>query len=114
MPVTVAEFQENFIHYLHLAARQDVFIMQDGEVIAKLTQPPIKALPQDTARENTMGERPHDGLPRQTGFPSKLTRRENSEDIERAINSLVGVLPDNGMTLEDYRAERLAKYENFD
>lgn len=38
MPVTVADFQENINHYLQLASKQDVFIMQDGKIIAKLTQ----------------------------------------------------------------------------
>lgn len=40
MPVTVTEFQENVAHYLQLVSKQDVLIMQDGKVIAKLTQPP--------------------------------------------------------------------------
>ena len=31
-----------------------------------------------------------------------------------SVISLVGVIRDTGMTLEDYRAERLGKYENLD
>ena len=35
-------------------------------------------------------------------------------NIESLVDSLVGVIRDTGMTLEDYRAERLGKYENLD
>ena len=95
MPVTVADFQQNINHYLQMVSKQDVFIMQDGKVIAKVTQPP-----QEKKANNII-------------FPQKLTKRANSEEISSAINSLVGVLPDEGMTLSEYRKERLAKYENF-
>ena len=39
-----------------------------------------------------------------------------SENLKKSgnIESLVGVIRDTGMTLEDYRAERLGKYENLD
>ena len=39
-----------------------------------------------------------------------------SENLKKSgnIDSLVGVIRDTGMTLEDYRAERLGKYENLD
>lgn len=30
------------------------------------------------------------------------------------VDSLTEIIPDNGMTLEDYRAERLSKYETAD
>lgn len=35
-------------------------------------------------------------------------------DIERIVDSLAGCIPDNGMTLKDYRSERLEKYESID
>lgn len=67
MPVTVADFQENINHYLQLASKQDVFIMQDGKVIAKLTKPQqdrvsvakslFGVLPQKTTWEEAMEER---------------------------------------------------------
>ena len=40
--------------------------------------------------------------------------KKNNIDIENVIDSLVGVIQDTGMTLEDYRAERLGKYESID
>ncbi len=67
MPVTVADFQENINHYLQLASKQDVFFMQDGKIIAKLTQPQqdrvsvakslFGVLPQKTTLEEAMEER---------------------------------------------------------
>ena len=67
MPVTVADFQANINHYLQLVSKQDIFIMQDGKVIAKLTQPPHDSvsvakslfgiLPQKTTWEEAMEER---------------------------------------------------------
>lgn len=67
MPVTVADFQENINHYLQLASKQDVFIMQDGKIIAKLTKPQqdrvsvakslFGILPQKTTWEEAMEER---------------------------------------------------------
>lgn len=40
----------------------------------------------------------------------------SSENLKKndKIESLAGVIRDTGMTLEDYRAERLAKYESLD
>ena len=38
---------------------------------------------------------------------------KKSGNIESLVDSLVGVIRDTGMTLEDYRAERLGKYENL-
>ena len=97
MPVTVTEFQENIAHYLQLVSKQDVLIMQDGKVIAKLTQPPKDKV---SVAKSLFGI-----------LPQKLTKREDSDEVTAAINSLVGVLPDEGMTLAEYKAERLAKYE---
>ena len=37
-----------------------------------------------------------------------------AEEQKVSEDSLVGVIRDTGMTLEDYRAERLGKYENLD
>ena len=34
------------------------------------------------------------------------------EEIDAIVDSLVGAIPDTGKTLEEYREERLAKYEN--
>ena len=39
---------------------------------------------------------------------------KKSSNIEFLVDSLVGVIRDTGMTLEDYRAERLGKYESLD
>ena len=39
---------------------------------------------------------------------------KKSGNIESLVDSLVGVIRDTGMTPEDYRAERLGKYENLD
>lgn len=39
---------------------------------------------------------------------------KKSGNIESLVDSLVGVIRDTGMTLEDYRAEKLGKYENLD
>ena len=67
MPATVADFQQNINHYLQLVSKQDVFIMQDGKIIAKLTQPQqdrvsatkslFGILPQKTTWEEAMEER---------------------------------------------------------
>ncbi len=69
--------------------------MQDGKVIAKLTQP-------------QQGK-----LSGKINLPQKLTKRAESEGIADAINALVGALPDEGMTRLEYKAERLTKYENL-
>lgn len=34
-------------------------------------------------------------------------------DIDEIISSLTGIIPDTGKTLEEYRNERLKKYENI-
>ena len=39
---------------------------------------------------------------------------KKSSNIGSLVDSLVGVIRDTGMTLEDYRAERLGKYESLD
>ncbi len=67
MPVTVSEFQGNMAHFLHLAAQEDILIMQDGEIIAKLTKPSADkasiakslfgVLPQNMTLEEAMEER---------------------------------------------------------
>lgn len=103
MPVTVDEFQENLNRYLDIVITQDVFIMQDGEIIAKVTNPHREPLAGKICKKTSF----------QADFPLKLTKRKNSAEIENAINSLIGVLPETDMTLEDYKAERLAKYENL-
>ena len=92
MSVTITEFRENINHYLDMVVNEDVLIVKDGEIIAKLTYPRNEVF---------------------DGFPRKLTKRKNSEEIKRAIESISGIIPENGMTLSDYRAERLAKYEDF-
>ncbi len=37
---------------------------------------------------------------------------EVGEDIGAIVDSLIGAIPDMGRTLEEYRNERLKKYEN--
>ena len=45
----------------------------------------------------------------------KLTMREINEMLKGSITeSLIGSVPQSNMTLEDYRAERLSKYESID
>ncbi|MDE6731382.1 MAG: type II toxin-antitoxin system prevent-host-death family antitoxin [Oscillospiraceae bacterium] len=39
MSVTAAELQVNLVKYLRLAETEDVFITENGKVIAKLTNP---------------------------------------------------------------------------
>ena len=36
---------------------------------------------------------------------------EEKEDVEAIVRSLTGIIPDKGKTLEEYRNERLKKYE---
>ena len=50
-----------------------------------------------------------------------LPVEENSEEVKKTadvstvVQSLIGIIPnDNNMTLEDYREERLRKYEAVD
>lgn len=35
-------------------------------------------------------------------------------DVEAVVTSLIGAIPDTGKTLDEYRNERLKKYETFD
>ena len=44
----------------------------------------------------------------------KETQTEDSEDVESIVKFLTGIIPDTGKTLEEYRNERLKKYEMFD
>ena len=44
----------------------------------------------------------------------KETQTEGSEDVESIVKFLTGIIPDTGKTLEEYRNERLKKYEMFD
>lgn len=39
---------------------------------------------------------------------------EEKEDVESLVRSLTGIIPDRGKTLEEYRNERLKKYEISD
>jgi len=39
MSVTAAEFKENLNKYLILAATEDIYITQQGKIVAKLTNP---------------------------------------------------------------------------
>lgn len=49
-------------------------------------------------------------------FPAEETSKtaQKTEQIESIVDKLTGIIPDNGMSLEDYRAERLRKYEVAD
>lgn len=37
---------------------------------------------------------------------------QNETDVEAIVSSLTGAIPDMGKSLEEYRSERLKKYEN--
>ena len=39
---------------------------------------------------------------------------KKSEDVESIVQSLIGALPSTDMSLEDFREERLRKYEAVD
>lgn len=39
---------------------------------------------------------------------------QRQEEINKIVDSLVGIIPDSGMDMNDYRAERLKKYESID
>lgn len=43
-----------------------------------------------------------------------MTSKEPEADVETLVASLVGIIPDTGKSLEEYRNERLRKYENID
>lgn len=36
---------------------------------------------------------------------------EDKKDVASIVKSLTGIIPDHGKTLEEYRSERLKKYE---
>lgn len=40
--------------------------------------------------------------------------RKEMTDVKLAVQALVGAIPNENMTLEEYREERLKKYEAFD
>lgn len=40
--------------------------------------------------------------------------QKNEAEISNIVDSLIGCVPDDGMDLSEYRAERLAKYESID
>lgn len=42
---------------------------------------------------------------------AKQKVEKNRTDVDSVIASLTGILPDTGKTLEEYREERLKKYE---
>ena len=44
----------------------------------------------------------------------KETLTEEREDVESIVKFLTGIIPDTGKTLEEYRNERLKKYEISD
>lgn len=44
----------------------------------------------------------------------KTLEHSKNNNIEDIVDSLVGIIPDTGKSLEDYRAERLEKYESLD
>lgn len=41
-------------------------------------------------------------------------RKEKVEDVEEIVRSLTGIIPDTGKSLEEYRNERLKRYEISD
>lgn len=45
---------------------------------------------------------------------SKDVGSDERNRIEAIVDSLVGIIPDGGMTLDEYREERLRKYETVD
>lgn len=44
-------------------------------------------------------------------IPAEDPAEKNKKEIEAAVDFLTGSIPDEGMELEDYRNERLKKYE---
>jgi CRISPR/Cas system-associated endonuclease Cas3-HD len=45
----------------------------------------------------------------------KTIEQKKTETVDDVLESLVGILPDTGKTLEQYREERISdKYENAD
>lgn len=49
-------------------------------------------------------------------LPAEDTEKmeQRNDEIEDIVDSLTGILPDCGLTLDDYRTERLKKYEILD
>lgn len=48
-------------------------------------------------------------------LPLADKRKQKREvDVEAALKSITGIIPDEGMSLEDYRNERLGKYAGID
>lgn len=48
-------------------------------------------------------------------FPvNRGTKEKNPLEIDDSIRALTGAVPNEGMTLNDYRLERLARYEALD
>lgn len=47
-------------------------------------------------------------------LPAEESERAEAKkgEIENIVDSLVGSIPDNGMTLNEYRLERLSKFVN--
>ena len=54
-------------------------------------------------------------LPEEKADLPSLTEDEINEMLKGSITeTLIGAVPDSGKSLEDYRSERLKKYEHFD
>jgi DNA-damage-inducible protein J len=54
---------------------------------------------------------------RQNGIPFSMTLSENTiqkKEVDQIVDSLTGSIEDNGMSLKDYKDERLKKYEITD
>lgn len=51
---------------------------------------------------------------RRAGAVEDVQKSKKRVDIETAIESLIGAIPDTGLSLKDYREERLKKYEVTD
>lgn len=48
-------------------------------------------------------------------LPLADRRKQKREvDVEAALKSITGIIPDEGMSLDDYRNERLEKYVGID
>lgn len=49
---------------------------------------------------------------RRKGQMPEKKSAEDEIDVEAIVSSLTGAIPDMGKSLEEYRSERLKKYEN--
>lgn len=47
------------------------------------------------------------------GVPMRLHEKENSKEIQAAIENMTGALPRTEMALDDFRGERLKKYADI-